>query len=223
MQARHRLPPYPPTPMGRSLTAVDARDHHAPSSVGIAIEPLLPRDPLALADRLARASGGHPLRRHPKVLRTARRAGRRPSGQRHPVGREPGGPAPPSPFIGTPSRYPAYRYRSGGRSGGTRGICRPWRAAPRSRSGRPASVRATVNAADRARGPLRYRHGRRRYRPDDRLPRHLGPARAIGAAETTGRLARRRLPRERDIRRTMDADIRAITDRIHDTPRRCLG
>lgn len=44
-----------------------------------------------------------------------------------------------------------------------------------------------------------------------------------GAVENTNRRARRWLPRKADIRQMTDADIRAITDRMNDTPRKCLG
>lgn len=44
-----------------------------------------------------------------------------------------------------------------------------------------------------------------------------------GTVENTNRRARRWLPREMDIRQMTDADIRAITDRMNATPRKCLG
>jgi IS30 family transposase len=44
-----------------------------------------------------------------------------------------------------------------------------------------------------------------------------------GAVENTNRRLRRFLPREIDMRRLTDADIRAVTDRMNATPRKCLG
>ena len=44
-----------------------------------------------------------------------------------------------------------------------------------------------------------------------------------GAVENTHRRARRWLPRGADIRQMTDGDIRAITDRMNATPRKCLG
>ena len=44
-----------------------------------------------------------------------------------------------------------------------------------------------------------------------------------GVVENTNRRARRWLPREQDIRPRTDADIRAISDRMNATPRKCLG
>ena len=44
-----------------------------------------------------------------------------------------------------------------------------------------------------------------------------------GAVENTNRRARRWLPRKRDIRMMADADIKAISDQLNNTPRKCLG
>ncbi len=44
-----------------------------------------------------------------------------------------------------------------------------------------------------------------------------------GAVENTNRRLRRYLPREIDMRQLTDADIRAVTDRMNATPRKCLG
>jgi IS30 family transposase len=44
-----------------------------------------------------------------------------------------------------------------------------------------------------------------------------------GAVESTSRRARRRLPREADLRKRTGADIRPITDRMNATPRKRLG
>lgn len=44
-----------------------------------------------------------------------------------------------------------------------------------------------------------------------------------GAVENTKRRIRRFLPRETDMRQMTDAEIRAITGRMNDTPRRCPG
>ena len=44
-----------------------------------------------------------------------------------------------------------------------------------------------------------------------------------GAVENTNRSFRRYLPREIDMCQLIDADIRAITDRMNATPRKCLG
>jgi IS30 family transposase len=41
--------------------------------------------------------------------------------------------------------------------------------------------------------------------------------------ENTNRRVRRHLPREIDMRQLTDADIRAVTDRMNATPRKCLG
>ena len=44
-----------------------------------------------------------------------------------------------------------------------------------------------------------------------------------GAVENTNRRLRRWLPKAMDLRRMTDADIRAIADRMNNTPRKCLG
>ncbi|MGB6228932.1 MAG: hypothetical protein WBF53_02245, partial [Litorimonas sp.] len=44
-----------------------------------------------------------------------------------------------------------------------------------------------------------------------------------GAVENTNRRVRRYLPRKIDMRQLTDADIRAVTDRMNATPRKCLG
>lgn len=44
-----------------------------------------------------------------------------------------------------------------------------------------------------------------------------------GTVENTNRRARRWLPRKRDIRGMSDQDIKEISDRLNNTPRKCLG
>ena len=44
-----------------------------------------------------------------------------------------------------------------------------------------------------------------------------------GTVENTNRRARRWLPRKRDIRSMSDDDIKEISDRLNNTPRKCLG
>ena len=44
-----------------------------------------------------------------------------------------------------------------------------------------------------------------------------------GTVENTNRRARRWLPRKRDIRSMSDNDIKEISDRLNNTPRKCLG
>jgi len=44
-----------------------------------------------------------------------------------------------------------------------------------------------------------------------------------GTVENTNRRARRWLPRKRDIRSMTDQDIKEISDRLNNTPRKCLG
>lgn len=44
-----------------------------------------------------------------------------------------------------------------------------------------------------------------------------------GTVENTNRRARRWLPRKRDIRTMSDHDIKVISDRLNNTPRKCLG
>ena len=44
-----------------------------------------------------------------------------------------------------------------------------------------------------------------------------------GTVENTNRRARRWLPRKRDIRQLTDHDIKEISDRLNNTPRKCLG
>lgn len=44
-----------------------------------------------------------------------------------------------------------------------------------------------------------------------------------GTVENTNRRARRWLPRKRDIRQLTDHDIKVISDRLNNTPRKCLG
>ncbi|WP_313851752.1 IS30 family transposase, partial [Parasedimentitalea psychrophila] len=44
-----------------------------------------------------------------------------------------------------------------------------------------------------------------------------------GTVENTNRRARRWLPRKRDIRSMSDHDIKEISDRLNNTPRKCLG
>ncbi|NRB20923.1 MAG: IS30 family transposase, partial [Rhodobacteraceae bacterium] len=44
-----------------------------------------------------------------------------------------------------------------------------------------------------------------------------------GTVENTNRRARRWLPRKHDIRSMSDDDIKEISDRLNNTPRKCLG
>jgi len=44
-----------------------------------------------------------------------------------------------------------------------------------------------------------------------------------GTVENANRRARRWLPRKRDIRSMSDHDIKEISDRLNNTPRKCLG
>lgn len=44
-----------------------------------------------------------------------------------------------------------------------------------------------------------------------------------GTVENTNRRARRWLPRKRDIRQLTDQDIKEVSDRLNNTPRKCLG
>lgn len=64
---------------------------------------------------------------------------------------------------------------------------------------------------------LRAETGTRSWFCDPRSPHRKG------TVENTERRARRWLPREADIRQMNDADIRAVTNRMNATPRKCLG
>jgi IS30 family transposase len=64
---------------------------------------------------------------------------------------------------------------------------------------------------------LRPETGARSRFCDPRSPHRKG---VVGNAN---RRARRWLPRERDMRQLTDADIRAVTDRMNATPRKCPG
>ena len=64
---------------------------------------------------------------------------------------------------------------------------------------------------------FRQRLGRRRGSAIRRRPGQKG------TVENTNRRARRWLPRKRDIRLMTDNEIKQISDRLNNTPRKCLG
>jgi IS30 family transposase len=68
-----------------------------------------------------------------------------------------------------------------------------------------------------ARPHLRAETGMRSWSCDAQSPHRKG------AVKNTDRRLRRFLPREIDMRKLTDADVRQITDRMNDTPRKCLG